>query len=117
MSIALESNICKTFESSLESVRSGFADFLRTLAREYDIDIAVGPAGRTFASVVAAAGLPFALMPLECIEADHCRKLMSVVGPQATVMQAMSAWEATFLQDKGLSLILVNWQRDATKPI
>ncbi|SLM36569.1 Amidase signature domain [Lasallia pustulata] len=66
---------------------------------KYDVDVIIGPADSTLDMMIAAAGYPFATLPLSYFKKNGRPFGLVAVAPawqEELLVRVMSAWEATF---------------------
>ncbi|KAJ5151221.1 uncharacterized protein N7482_010473 [Penicillium canariense] len=71
--------------------------------RENDVDVIIGPGGSTMSYIAAAAGYPIASLPLSYLHYNgrpFGLAILTRAHQDALLVQAMSAWEATFPRRK-----------------
>lgn len=111
---ALENSMSETdFQKALHSLRShAQAEITKSLA-DYNVDVILGPADARMASVAAAAGYPVGVVPLGFADFNGRAFGMNVIaraGEEDKIIQAMSAWAATFPDARVPPPMLVDWK-------
>lgn len=82
----------------------------------FGVDVIIGPADARIASVAACAGYPVATVPLGFADFNGRAFGMNILagsGGEGDILRVMSAWEATFLEERQPPPMLVNWKATA----
>jgi amidase len=72
---------------------------VKQLLDEFDVDVILGPSDSRTASVSSASGFPVGNLPLGFADFNGRGFSLHMVAPEnseATMLQVMAAWEATF---------------------
>lgn len=111
---ALENSMSETdFQKALDSLRSHAQTEISKSLADYNIDVILGPADARMASVAAAAGYPVGVVPLGFADFNgraFGMNLIARVGEEDKILQAMSAWAATFPDARAPPPMLVDWK-------
>ncbi|KAK3345811.1 amidase signature domain-containing protein [Lasiosphaeria hispida] len=89
----------ETYDRNLKALRDFAASNVRSLLKEYDVDVILGPCDSRTGSVGSAAGFPVANLPLGFANFNGRPFSLHMIAPaneEAKILQIMSAWEATF---------------------
>ena len=111
---ALENSISEAdFQTGLTALRSRAQGEITKSLVDYNIDVILGPADARMASVAAAAGYPVGVVPLGFADFNGRAFGMNVIaraGEEHKIVQAMSAWAATFPDARAPPPMLVDWK-------
>ena len=111
---ALENSMSETdFQKALNSLRSYAQGEITKSLAAYRVDVILGPADARMASVAAAAGYPVGVVPLGFADFNGRAFGMNIIaraGEEDKILEAMSAWAATFPDARVPPPMLVNWK-------
>jgi amidase len=87
------------FERNMNALRDKASGSVRSLLKEYDVDVIVGPCDSRTGSVGSASGFPVANLPLGFAHFNGRGFGLHMIAPEnqeAKMLQIMAAWEASF---------------------
>ncbi|KIX07669.1 uncharacterized protein Z518_02323 [Rhinocladiella mackenziei CBS 650.93] len=94
-----DSTTKEVFDRNFKALRDFASGTMKSLLKEYDIDVVLGPCDSRTGSVGTASGFPVASLPLGFADFNGRGFSLHMLAPEneeAKMLHVMAAWQATF---------------------